>query len=152
MADPVVEVERAMIAIRRSLGRRSLSKLSRERTGDTVDQAVLGVLDAVEECGQSGTACTVTSIGQALTLDQPRASRIVARAVEDGFLRREADQRDGRKAVLVLTGAGRAQLDRMHRFRRAVFAEVMEDWPDEDKAAFGRLLGKFATRYGELSS
>jgi DNA-binding MarR family transcriptional regulator len=83
-------------------------------------------------------------------VDQPRASRLVARAVEQGLLRREADQRDGRRAVLVPTEAGQAHLDELHAFRRSVFAEVMADWPDEDRANFGRLLTAFVRGYSAL--
>jgi DNA-binding MarR family transcriptional regulator len=151
MTDPVVEVERAMIAIRRSQARRTLSRLARERTENPLDQALMGVLDAVEECEERGESSTVTALGVALTIDQPRASRQVARAVEQGLLRREADQRDGRRAVLALTEQGRAHVEEMHSFRRAVFAEAMGGWPSDDKEAFGRLLTTFAQRYAEIS-
>ncbi|WP_020669120.1 MarR family winged helix-turn-helix transcriptional regulator [Amycolatopsis nigrescens] len=150
MSDPVAEVERGMIAIRRAQARRTLSRLARQRAGAQLDPAVLGVLDAVEEGAQR--ASTVGSIATALTIDQPRASRLVARAVAEGLLRRDADQRDGRRAVLVLTEAGQAALDRMHEFRRAVFAEAMADWPESDRADFGRLLTAFAERYAEISA
>ncbi len=150
MTDAVADVERAMIAIRRSQARRSLSKLARARAEPMPDQAVQGLLDAVEAAGESGEPCTVTSLAAALTIDQPRTSRLVARAVEDGLLKREADQRDGRKAVLVLTEAGRAEVTRMHEFRRSVFAEAMADWPDDDRREFARLLTSFVRNFGEL--
>lgn len=143
MTDAVADVERAMIAIRRSQARRSLSKLARERA----EPAVQELLDAVEATGEPAT---VTSLAAALTVDQPRASRLVARAVEDGLLRREADQRDGRRAVLVLTEQGRAEVARMHEFRRSVFAEAMVDWPDDDRREFARLLTSFVRNYGAL--
>ncbi|MFI7122517.1 MarR family winged helix-turn-helix transcriptional regulator [Amycolatopsis sp. NPDC049868] len=150
MTDAVADVERAMIAIRRSQARRSLSKLARDRAETMPDQAIQGLLDAVEAAEESGEPGTVTSLAAALTIDQPRASRLVARAVEGGFLRREADQRDGRRAVLVLTGTGRAEVTRMHEFRRSVFAEAMADWPDDDRREFARLLTAFVRNYGAL--
>ncbi|WP_158879604.1 MarR family winged helix-turn-helix transcriptional regulator [Amycolatopsis anabasis] len=151
MADPVAEVERAMIAIRRSQARRTLSRLARERAaGARLDSAVIGVLDAVEEGEQRGEASTVTAVAAALSIDQPRASRLVSRAVDEGLLRREADQADGRRAVLVLTESGRTRIDEMHTFRRAMFAEAMRDWSAADRATFGRLLTDFAQRFTEL--
>ncbi len=45
---------------------------------------------------------------------------------------------------------GQALLEEMHQFRRAVFAEVMTDWPEEDRATFGRLLTAFVRGYGAL--
>jgi DNA-binding MarR family transcriptional regulator len=150
MTDPIVQVERAMIAIRRGQARRALSRLARERPEDPLDQALMGVLDAVEECAERDEPSTVTALAAALTIDQPRASRLVARAVDQKLLRREADQRDGRRAVLVFTDQGRAHIEEMHSFRQAVFAEVMDGWPSADKEVFGRLLTTFAQRYAEL--
>ncbi|RSN36827.1 MarR family transcriptional regulator [Amycolatopsis sp. WAC 04169] len=147
MTDAVADVERAMIAIRRSQARRSLSKLARDRAETMPDQAIQGLLDAVEAAEESGEPGTVTSLAAALTIDQPRASRLVARAVEGGFLRREAGQRGGRRAVLVLTETGRAEVTRMHEFRRSVFAEAMADWPDDDRRDFARLLTAFVRNY-----
>jgi DNA-binding MarR family transcriptional regulator len=147
MSDPVTQVERAMVAIRRSQARRNLSRLQRKRAGTEVDHAVFGLLDVLDEAGPA----TVTAIAEALTVDQPRASRLVARAVDAGLVRREADQRDGRRTVLVLTGEGRGRLDRVHEFRHTVFAEAMAGWSAEERRTFGRLLTEFVRRYEEIS-
>ncbi len=149
MTDAVAEVERAMIAIRRSQQRRALGRIAKAK-GRGTPEAVHELLDVIEEFAERGEPSTVTALAAALGVDQPRASRLVARAVEEGLLRREADQRDGRRAVLAPTESGQAFLDELHEFRRSVFAEVMADWPDEDRVNFGRLLTKFVRGYAEL--
>ncbi|EXU68426.1 MarR family transcriptional regulator [Streptomyces sp. PRh5] len=63
-------------------------------------------------------------------------------------MRREADQSDGRRALLVRTEAGRAMTEEVHRFRRSVFAEAMEEWPEADRAEFARLLTRFVDTLG----
>jgi DNA-binding MarR family transcriptional regulator len=151
--DHVKAVERAMVAIRRSQTRRALNRLAeardpREAPGDTDESAVVGgsaidVLDAIEAAEQAGTPATVSGIAAALNVDQPRASKLVAAAVEAGVVRREADQADGRRALLVRTERGSALSEELHRFRRSVFATVMADWTDADRAAFARLLTRF---------
>ncbi|GAA1725470.1 MarR family winged helix-turn-helix transcriptional regulator [Streptomyces yatensis] len=142
---PADAVERAMVAIRRSQSRRSLARRAgRPALGD----ASFDVLDAIEAAEQSGTPPTVSDIAAALAVDQPRASRLVAGAVEAGLVRREADQSDGRRALLVRTEAGRAMTDEVHRFRRSVFAEAMEEWPEADRAEFARLLTRFVDALG----
>ncbi|MFD4429251.1 MarR family transcriptional regulator, partial [Nocardia sp. NPDC058497] len=40
---------------------------------------------------------TVSTVAAALAVDQPRASKLVAAAVTAGYLRRVADQSDGRR-------------------------------------------------------
>lgn len=131
--DEVERIERAMVAIRRRQRRRALARLS------GVSGQSFEVLDALE----SDQAATVSSVARALDVDQPRASKLVAAAVQAGLVRREADQADGRRSALRLTDAGRAALDAAHRNRRAVFAEAMTGWNDEERAEFARLLARF---------
>ncbi|GAA3337743.1 MarR family winged helix-turn-helix transcriptional regulator [Amorphoplanes nipponensis] len=138
--DILVTVERAMIAIRRSQSRRALSRLVPQ-----ADQVIFGVLDALEELGRPAT---VGDVAAALGVDQPRASRLVARAVEQGLVVRRADQRDGRRTLLALTEPGRSHLASAHRTRQQVFAGAMADWPAADRATFARLLSSFTTALG----
>lgn len=84
MTDAVAEVERAMIAIRRSQQRRALSRIAKER-GRGGHDPVHELLDVVEELAERGEAGTVTALSTAMGVDQPRASRLVARAVEQDF-------------------------------------------------------------------
>jgi DNA-binding MarR family transcriptional regulator len=135
--DPVTAVEAAMVAVRRQQTRRALARAAGASTADTAAQ---GVLDAVEAAaGPIG----VTGVAEALGVDQPRASKVVAATVAAGLVRREADQADGRRSRLVLTEAGRARLAEVHRFRRARFATAMADWTDAERAAFAALLTRF---------
>jgi DNA-binding MarR family transcriptional regulator len=143
----VKAVERAMVAIRRRQTRRALTRLAEGRDA-TDDAGVVGgsaveVLDAIEATEQAGTPATVSGVAAALNVDQPRASKLVAAAVEAGLVRREADQADGRRALLVRTARGKRRSQELHRFRRSIFATVMSDWTDADRAAFARLLTRF---------
>lgn len=148
--DHVKAVERAMVAIRRSQTRRALNRLADARDArlDAEDSGVVGgsaidVLDAIEAAEQASTPATVSGIAAALNVDQPRASKLVAAAVEAGVVRREADQVDGRRALLVRTERGTALSEELHRFRRSIFATAMSDWTDADRASFARLLTRF---------
>ncbi|MET7465741.1 MarR family winged helix-turn-helix transcriptional regulator [Nonomuraea sp. NPDC005501] len=87
----------------------------------------------------------------ALNIDQPRASKLVAAAVTAGLVRREADQADGRRALLVRTPAGRRVSARIHAFRQEVYAEAMRDWPAADRAEFARLLAGFVESLGAIT-
>ncbi|WMX44990.1 MarR family winged helix-turn-helix transcriptional regulator [Streptomyces roseicoloratus] len=143
--EAVVAVERAMVAIRRSQTRRALGRLAQADGGRAVDPTLFGVLDAVE--GRDGS-CSVGDVAAALGVDQPRASRLVLRAVEEGWVARRPDPSDARRALLALTADGQEQVDRTHRFRRQVFARAMADWPDADRVAFARLLTAFVDGFG----
>jgi DNA-binding MarR family transcriptional regulator len=148
-----------MVAIRRGQNRRTLARMAAERRGaerqgggpgggggtaaDSASGAVADVLDVIEEAEEAGTQATVTSLAAALNIDQPRASKLVAAAVAAGLVRREADQADGRRALLVRTPAGRGTSAQAHAFRRQVFGEAMAGWPASDQAEFARLLTRF---------
>ncbi|GID11216.1 MarR family winged helix-turn-helix transcriptional regulator [Actinocatenispora rupis] len=144
----VTEIERALVAIRRSQARRSLARLSRRRAGRSdVPDAVVDLLDAVDGAGP----LTVTEAAAALGVDQPRASRLAAQALDAGLLRRGADPADGRRSPLTLAAAGRRLLDRVRAFRRDVVAEATAGWSAADRAALGRLLTRFVTDFAALT-
>ncbi|GAA2714537.1 MULTISPECIES: MarR family transcriptional regulator [Streptomyces] len=146
--EAVAAVERAMVAIRRSQTRRSLARLASAEGGrQVVDPTLFGVLDAVEERGRS---CTVTDVAAALGVDQPRASRLVLRAVEDGLLTRHVDPADRRRTLLELTASGKEQLQRAQRVRRAVFGKAMASWPESDRSEFARLITAFVASFGQV--
>lgn len=151
MEEAVADIERAMVAIRRLQMRRTLSRLSERRSGARLDPTLMAVVDVVEEHGEAGSPCTVSSVAAALAVDQPRASRLVARAVEEGLLERAADQLDGRRTLLTLTKRGVLHAEQVHRFRRGVFAEAMSGWSPRQVATFARLLTRFTESFRELT-
>jgi DNA-binding MarR family transcriptional regulator len=148
-SDDVAAIERAMVAIRRAQTRRALARLSTRsgaRTGRhaKLPDAVFELLDAIDTATTThGSAPTVTDTATALGIDQPRASRLTAHALDAGLLRRAADQADGRRSLLTLTHDGRGALDRIHAFRQKVIAEATTQWTTEDRAALARLLTRF---------
>jgi DNA-binding MarR family transcriptional regulator len=135
----VAAVAAAMVAVRRQQSRRVLA---RDAGASGVDIAVQEVLDALDAAsGPIG----VGGVAEALAVDQPRASKLVAAAVGSGLVRREADQADGRRARLVLTAEGRERLAMVHAHREARFAAAMAGWDDADRAAFAGLLTRFVS-------
>lgn len=146
-AEQIAAVERAMVAMRRSQSRRALAHIARQGRDLGVELGVFGVLDAVEE-----GAATVTEVAQAISVDQPRASRLAAQAVRAGLLVRKADQADGRRALLTLTARGRAVLDRVHRFRQDRAARAMADWAPAERAAFAELLPRFVAAFTRINT
>ena len=141
------QIEAALVALRRRQTRRALAaQAGWSRT------ALIDVLDVLEVAETDHVPATVVSVAQALHVDQPRASKLVAAAVEAGLVRRQADQADGRRSLLVRTPAGRAQSEDVHASRRQAFARAMVDWPDADRATFARLLWRFLRGLGERAS
>jgi len=140
----LAEVERALVRIRRSMGKRTLGRLMARDLGAPVDLALLGVLDAVDEGPQTpGEEVTVGVVAERLAIDPSRASRVVAQAIQAGYLTRVASQADGRRIRLELTAAGAEAVRAVRDARQAFFARLMRGWPERDREEFARLLTAF---------
>ncbi|MFD8542850.1 MarR family winged helix-turn-helix transcriptional regulator [Streptomyces sp. NPDC059649] len=146
--EEVADIESAVVALHRSRQRRALARLG-ERRGERTDRhgelpdAVFELLDVVASAAGQGAAPTVTEAAALLGVDQPRASRLAAQAVEAGLLWRAADQQDGRRSLLVPTQDGRDVLARIRGFRCRVIAESTAGWSTEDRVALAGLLTRF---------
>lgn len=141
--DAVAVIERALVTIRRSQRRRTLQRRAASDDAPSAEAAVFQVLDALEAASDAGRGMTVTAVADALAVDQPRASRLVAQAIEAGLVRRGADPDDGRRSILTLTTRGRKVLAGAHRTRRAAVEAALAGWSPEDRDAFARLLHAF---------
>lgn len=139
-----------MVAIRRSQTRRSLGRLAPPDGGKPIDPTLFGVLDAVEARGRD-RACSVSDVAAALGVDQPRASRLVLRATEEGWITRRTDPCDARRTLLALTHEGQEQVDRVHGFRQEVIARAMTDWTDTDRTEFARLISAFVVSFAQMT-
>ena len=65
-------------------------------------------LRMLEALAAASVPLTVSELGDAVGVDQPRASRLVQQGVELGLVRREADPDDARRTRIALTDQGRA--------------------------------------------
>lgn len=140
---PVDAVERAMVTIRRRQSRRVIAESLRRQGISASSIAVSEILDVIDGRQATSRDSTVTDIAGHLRLDQPRVTRLVASAVADGLLHRAADQRDGRRSLVLLTPAGRRMLEQARSDRRARFEQAMFDWSAAERADFADLLTRF---------
>ena len=74
--------------------------------------------------------------------DPSTVSRHVGALVEQGLVRRIADESDGRASRLVVTDAGRAALEVLRREREAHLAQATAGWDPTDLAALTTLFGR----------
>ncbi len=143
MTDPeLAAIEQAMVRIRRGQTRRRLAEVSaREHGREAGNVALFGVVDAIEE-GPAGRV-SVGTVAHRLGIDPSRASRLVARAVEAGYVRRTGAQHDGRISALALTPAGQRYAEAVHRARQQHFDAAMAGWTATERREFAHLLSRF---------
>jgi DNA-binding MarR family transcriptional regulator len=82
-------------------------------------------------------------LAEELSFDLSWASRIAADLITGGYLRREADQSDGRRSVLRLTDDARSALRALRERKWEKLAGVFADWADDDIEAFARLFDHY---------
>jgi DNA-binding MarR family transcriptional regulator len=144
-ADP----QAAFVCLEREIGlllRRSRAisaRLARELHPD-LDGAAYGLLALLQDTGSLRASTLVTRLG----LDKSTVSRQIAHLVDLGLVDRAPDPDDGRAQVLTPSAEGSARLSRIRDARRARWESDLADWPPEDVARLGQLLGRL-NRIGE---
>ncbi|WP_104524048.1 MarR family winged helix-turn-helix transcriptional regulator [Blastococcus atacamensis] len=123
---------------------RVLHGLKSQQTADARDRAALVLLFPLSRLG----ALRQSALADLVHADPSTVSRHVATLVDQGLVRRIADESDGRASRLVVTDAGHAALDDLRRERESHLGSITADWSDADLATltdlFGRLLDGLA--------
>lgn len=101
----------------------------------------------LEALATASTPLSVSALGEAIGVDQPRASRLVQQGVERGFVRREADPDDARRTRIALTDEGRKVARGMKGERREMLAGALAAFTEEESAELARLLNKLADNW-----
>jgi DNA-binding MarR family transcriptional regulator len=82
----------------------------------------------------------ITELAAAESVTQPAVTLLVNRLEQRGWMRRTPDPHDGRAVLVVLSGAGRAMVERMLAEYRALLHEEMATLDDEDVATLARAI------------
>lgn len=98
----------------------------------------------LETLAQASGPLSVSEIGEAIGVDQPRASRLVQQGVEMGVVRREADPGDARRTRVALTDAGAALVRGFRGDRREAIDRALSTFTESERAELARLLTKLA--------
>ena len=117
---------------------RIVHALKSQLNAENRDQAALILLYPLCRLGpvRQGTLADVVHA------DPSTVSRHVATLVEQGLVRRVADETDGRASKLVVTDAGQASLEALRAEREAHLDRAIAHWSDDDVATFNTLFGR----------
>jgi DNA-binding MarR family transcriptional regulator len=137
-----VRLEREIaLLLRRS---RAISARLAGQLHPDLDGAAYGLLSLLEDGGPLRASDLVVRLG----LDKSTVSRQIASLVELGLVDRTADPADGRAQVLTPSAEGSARLAQIRDVRRTRWESDLSDWPSDDVARLGELLGRL-NRLGE---
>ncbi|WP_240968620.1 MarR family winged helix-turn-helix transcriptional regulator [Streptomyces sp. HNM0575] len=106
---------------------------------NSMDRAAYLLLNRLEQVGPMGVKALASGMG----IDSSTVTRQVAPLVEAGLVTRTTHPEDGRAVVLKLSPHGTARLGQVRSSRRELMAVLTEDWSEEDRETFCRLLTRF---------
>ncbi|MFJ2367729.1 MarR family winged helix-turn-helix transcriptional regulator [Microbacterium sp. NPDC087665] len=101
----------------------------------------------LEALAAASEPLSVSALGEAIGVDQPRASRLVQQGVAHGFVRREADPDDARRTRIALTDEGRKIARGVRGERREMLSGALAAFTDEERTELARLLNKLADNW-----
>jgi DNA-binding MarR family transcriptional regulator len=106
--------------------------------GIQMDKALYPVLSAAAAIGPA----RVSEIAALLGLNPTTVSRHLASLEEMGLVTRSTSDEDARAAAVGLTKAGREAVAALRRVRRGLFAELLDDFDDEELERFAGYLAR----------
>jgi DNA-binding MarR family transcriptional regulator len=144
-----VDAHAAYVRLEREIGlllrrSRALSTRLAAELHPDLDGAAYGLLALLQDAGPLRASDLVARLG----LDKSTVSRQVASLVDLGLVDRAPDPDDGRAQVLTPSAEGAARLAGIREARCARWEADLSDWPTEDIATLGELLGRL-NRLGE---
>lgn len=89
----------------------------------------------------------ISEIAEAVGVDQPRASRLVADGASRGFVSRSVDPMDARKSVVTITDAGRQMLSTVRAGRTSAVTDALAGFSADETAQLAELLRRFAAAW-----
>jgi DNA-binding MarR family transcriptional regulator len=144
-----VDQHEAFVRLEREIGlllrrSRALSARLAAELHPDLDGAAYGLLALLQDTGPLRASDLVGRLG----LDKSTVSRQVSSLVDLGLVDRAPDPDDGRAQVLTPSAEGSARLERIREARRTRWEADLSDWPAQDVAVLGELLGRL-NRIGE---
>ena len=98
------------------------------------------VLEAIHALTAGDRPTSINDVARELGVDQSGASRMVARAEQEGLVTRQAPGRIGAASTITSTAAGDKLLRQAHAWQNEVARQLTADWPDEDVRTLMELM------------
>jgi DNA-binding MarR family transcriptional regulator len=102
----------------------------------------LAKLSALKALADAGESLPLSQLAERLSCVKSNITQLVDRLEADGFVKRDADPRDRRTRLAVLTGAGRKACLDGTRIQQAAERELLTTLTHEESAQLATLLAK----------
>jgi DNA-binding MarR family transcriptional regulator len=145
--DPAITaIEESVVSIVRVATLPRVQERFVAQSGVALERAAYGVLRELEE----DRPVRLTELANRIGLDLSTVSRQVKALESASLVVRSEDPVDRRAAGVRLSDSGAEALGRLQQVRHRFFAEVLADWPAEDRNRLAPLLERLAREVREL--
>ena len=103
-------------------------------------------LQALKALADAGESMPLSQLAERLSCVKSNITQLVDRLEADGFVKRDADPRDRRARLAVLTGAGRKACIDGNRIQQAAERELLATLTSDEATQLAALLGKLSTQ------
>lgn len=138
-ADPVGQIETAVLALLRRANDPRGNRQINEMAGTDIERAGAVMLSRIDEMQPA----RLSDLAEAAGVEMSTASRQVARLVDQGYVLRTADPADARATLHRLTPTGRGLRGRLRKAVTAYFERALDDFEVQERAELGALLTRF---------
>jgi DNA-binding MarR family transcriptional regulator len=132
--NPTIETKLAETAAHLRLVINRAARRMRQEAGTELRASHASALTSVELHGP----LTPSELAEVERIKRPTATRILRGLEEEGLVERTPDPKDGRSALISLTGEGRERLRRLRQRKNAYLARRMRDLDPRDVATLER--------------
>jgi len=120
----------------------TVGRLMRQHAaGEVLDPGSIWLLKSLHSRGNM----RIRELADCVNLDASTVSRHVAQLTGLGLVERTPDPDDGRASLLAITADGGAQLEQAFERRRALLAQCLDAWPEDDLSQLDQLLTRFVS-------
>lgn len=139
--DDLLDVLPRLTQLSAALSRGQLAQQATDATGLNLDRPGMTILVTL---ANAGTPLRVGEIADRMQVVGPHITRQVQALEQRGLVQRIADPNDKRASLIEPTPAGTQAAQTYLTTVLGFFREVVAEWPAQDRADLGRLLGKLA--------
>ncbi|WP_227396878.1 MarR family winged helix-turn-helix transcriptional regulator [Jeotgalibacillus aurantiacus] len=127
-----IELEMAILA-------RRITTIALNRKDESLVRSAYLLLHQISTKGPAG----VKDLAEELQLDISTVSRQAASLEQKGYVKKIQSPSDRRSYFFELTQSGETEMKQYRNIRREKVANLLNDWTDEEREQFGKLLSKF---------
>ena len=139
---PLDELVRSLNELYRLSGSARVHADTVRTTGVPVTQTGLRFLSLI----QDSPRISATDLAASADVSQPTASRVLQQLETEGYVERQASDRDGRLSHYVTTAKGRAALTKVHRYHVDRLSFALADLDPRHQEAVTQAVTELVTR------